>query len=155
MFVGKFSLPSTCSCSLDLSKKMPQGAAHTVIETRERKRHLGPALQVVRLAHFDEGAYGVAQALLPEVVPEDAGGAGVRHDVGVALVQVLGGEGPVIEGGACVVVLYEAHRARGPHAQQPRGAPLAVHKAPVLSAAHGFLQDACVRASLQGANLSS
>lgn len=41
------------------------------------------------------------------MVPEDARGAGVGDDVGVALQQVRAGEGPVIERGAGVVVLDE------------------------------------------------
>ena len=39
--------------------------------------------------------------------------------------------------------LDEGDGAAGPHADEPGRAPLAIHQAPVLPAAHGLLQDAC------------
>merc|ERR1719262_1591275 len=74
----------------------------------------------------------LAQLGLLPVVPEHAGRPRVRKDVGVALVQVVAGEGPVTQGGPRVVVLDERRRARRPEPHEARGAPLSVHEAPAL-----------------------
>jgi hypothetical protein len=78
----------------------------------------------VRPPQLDELPNLVAQAALEKVVVEDAGGAGVRQDVGVPLLQAVAGEGPVLEGGAGVVVVNEGDRAAGPHANHARRLPL-------------------------------
>ena len=65
---------------------------------------------------FDEGPDGVSQPVSPEVIPEDAGRAWMSHDVRVALMQVVLGEGPVIQGRPCIMVLYEGDSSGGPHA---------------------------------------
>ena len=54
----------------------------------------------------DELPDALAQALSHEVVIEDAGRAGVRDDVAVPGVQVLRGEGPVIQCGPCREMSY-------------------------------------------------
>jgi hypothetical protein len=41
------------------------------------------------------------------MVVEHAGGAGVCQDVGIALLQVVAGEGPMVERAAGVVVVNE------------------------------------------------
>lgn len=51
--------------------------------------------------HLSQASLGV------EVVVEDTGCAGVCQDVGVALLQVVAGEGPVVEGRACIMIIYE------------------------------------------------
>ena len=115
------------------------------LQTGDRRKyaHLRATLDAQLFADLDERADAFAEAGLPEVVPEDAGRARVREDVGVALVQVLAGEGPVVECGACVVVLDECNGARGPHAQHAGRPPLAVYQPPVLASPHGLLQYAC------------
>jgi hypothetical protein len=62
-------------------------------------------MQVVRLADNYEASDGVPQALFPEVVPEDARGARMSHDIGIALVQMPRGEGPMVERRSCIVIL--------------------------------------------------
>lgn len=60
------------------------------------------------LAHSQQVQDALPQAsLLVEVVIEDAGCAWVCHDVGIALLQVVAGEGPMVERAACVVVVNE------------------------------------------------
>jgi hypothetical protein len=58
-------------------------------------------------------------------------------------VQMVAGEGPVVEGGASVMVFDECHSAGGPHAQQTWRPPLAVYQSPILTSPHGLLQYAC------------
>ena len=105
--------------------------------------HLGAALDAQAGADLDHLADALAEPLSEEVVIEDAGGAGVGDDVGIALQQMRAGERPVVERGTCVVVLYERHRSRRPHAQQAGRPPLAVNQPPVFPSAHRLLQDAC------------
>jgi hypothetical protein len=69
----------------------------------------------------------LAQAsLCVEVVVEHAGRARVREDVRVALLQVVVGEGPVVERAARVVVVDEGDGAAGPHAHKSWRAALQV-----------------------------
>ena len=95
----------------------------------------------VLLADADEAANGVPEARREEVVVEDAGGPGVREDVGVALLEVLMGEGPVAERGARVVVLDEGHRVARAGPDHARRLPRRVHEPPPLVALHCLLQD--------------
>lgn len=48
---------------------------------------------------------GFAQAVVPEVVVEDAGGAWMCEDVGIPLMYMIPWEGPMVQGGPCVMVL--------------------------------------------------
>eukprot|EP00976_Prorocentrum_cordatum_P092099 1188794-Prorocentrum_minimum.AAC.1 len=63
------------------------------------------------------------------MVDEHARGAGVGEEVGIALANVLPGEGPVLQRGASVVVVYERHRTGRPQAHHTRGAALHKHHA--------------------------
>mmetsp|Transcript_14531 Transcript_14531/g.31118 ORF Transcript_14531/g.31118 Transcript_14531/m.31118 type:complete len:484 (+) Transcript_14531:579-2030(+) len=63
------------------------------------------------------------------------------EQVGVALGNVLPREGPVLQRGARVVVVYEGHRARRPQAHQTWRATLGVGQAPALVAAERLLED--------------
>lgn len=107
------------------------------------KSYLGSALQPVASPDLDEITNGVSQILRPEVIPEDAGRSRVSHDVGISLVQVVVGKGPVVESGSRVVILDESHSSGGPHAKQAWGAPLAIYQSPVFPSAHRLLQDSC------------
>mmetsp|Transcript_16293 Transcript_16293/g.45393 ORF Transcript_16293/g.45393 Transcript_16293/m.45393 type:complete len:358 (+) Transcript_16293:322-1395(+) len=64
------------------------------------------------------------------------------EDVGVALLDMIPREGPVLEAGASVVVVYEGHCAARPHANQAGGLALGVHQTPALVSAHSLLENA-------------
>lgn len=94
---------------------------------RGEEAYLGPSLESMSLPDFDESLDGVSQAVSPKMVPEDAGSARMSHDVGIPFVQVVVGEGPVVQGRPCVMIFDEGNCSRGPHPQQSWGPPLAVH----------------------------
>ena len=58
------------------------------------------------LPDCDKLPNGLAQAISHEMVIEDTGGAGVRDDVAVPGLQVLGRERPVIQCGPCNQMPY-------------------------------------------------
>ncbi len=67
--------------------------------------HLGSTADLMPLAQADAVSDGLAQAVVPEVVIEDAWAARVRQDVGIPLMQMVPGEGPVVQRGSCVMIL--------------------------------------------------
>mmetsp|Transcript_10316 Transcript_10316/g.17757 ORF Transcript_10316/g.17757 Transcript_10316/m.17757 type:complete len:339 (+) Transcript_10316:872-1888(+) len=71
------------------------------------------------------------------------------QQVGVPLLDMLRREGPMIQRGARVMVVYERHRARGPQAHHAWGAALRVGEAPALVPPERLLQDA-LRGEVEG-----
>lgn len=100
-----------------------------------------PAVDTVLPSNRQQLLDGLSQAilLLPEVVIKHSGRAWVGEDVCIALGEVVGGEGPVIERGTGVMVVDEGDGAGRPHAQQAWGTALGIYQPPVLTAAHSFL----------------
>ena len=67
--------------------------------------HLGTAANLVPPPQADAVPDGLAQAFVPEVVVEDARGAWVCEDVGIAFMHMIPWEGPMVQRGPCVMVL--------------------------------------------------
>ena len=66
-------------------------------DSKPREQYLGSVADAHVLPDLDQLLDGLPQAILPLVVVEDAGCARVVQNVGIPLMEVVPGEGPVIE----------------------------------------------------------
>ena len=80
-------------------------------------------------------------------VPQVANGRAILHFMCIAANLHTHHESAATKPLSTGAHLDEGDGTAGPHADQPGRAPLAVHQAPVLPAAHGLLQDACRHAA--------
>ena len=119
---GRGSNAMQLACDLlHSTQPAPLTHTHTARALPHTPTHRAAAVQAVALAACDQAAHGVPQALIAEVVPEDAGRAGVRQDVGVALLHRVPGKAPVALAGALQQPVGSSGEVDGRAATSPTG----------------------------------
>mmetsp|Transcript_66650 Transcript_66650/g.142547 ORF Transcript_66650/g.142547 Transcript_66650/m.142547 type:complete len:297 (-) Transcript_66650:578-1468(-) len=104
--------------------------------------HRRTSLDASGTADLEEICYSSPMVLAPVhyVIPEEAGDAGVRKDVGIADQHFVVGKGPMPLRAASVVVVEEGHRVFRHPPDQPGGLAVRVLQPPILGVAASLLQ---------------